>query len=163
MTIASSPSAAPGRLAATWFGERMPEAPRSRIERHARLVTYAPDAVILREGEMTQDLAIIASGLVAMRLRVPERGPTTIVTFEAGDVIGWSAVVPPHRATSTLIALTSTELILIDGDELSADMATDAELAAAVYSALIEAIARRLTATRRQLLDLFAQPVFEPW
>jgi CRP-like cAMP-binding protein len=96
-------------------------------------------------------------------LRVPERGPTTILTLEAGDVIGWSALLPPHRATSTVIALEASELILMDGEDLRAELAADPELAAAVYSALLEALARRLVATRQQLLDLFAQPVCEPW
>jgi hypothetical protein len=62
-----------------------------------------------------------------------------------------------------LIALAPTELIVIDGDGLRAKLAADAELASAVYSVLLEAIARRLTETRHELLDLFAQPVFEPW
>jgi CRP-like cAMP-binding protein len=119
--------------------------------------------VVLREGDLTQDLAVIGSGRVALRLRVPERGPTTILTLEAGDVIGWSALLPPHRATSTVIALEASELILMDGEDLRAELAADPELAAAVYSALLEALARRLVATRQQLLDLFAQPVCEPW
>ena len=106
---------------------------------------------------------MIGSGRVALRLRVPERGPTTILTIEAGDVVGWSAVVPPHRSTSTVIALETTELILMDGEGLRAELEVDPELAAAVYSALLEALARRLVATRQQLLDLFAQPVYEPW
>ena len=33
-----------------------------------------------------------------LRVRVPERGPITILTVEPGDVVGWSAVVPPFRA-----------------------------------------------------------------
>ena len=163
MTVAMSVSTVPRSLAGTWFGERMPVRVRYELERLARLVTYTPDAVILREGEMAQDLAVVSSGSVGLRLRIPERGPTTIVTFEEGDVIGWSALVPPYRATATLIALAPTELIVIDGDGLRAKLAADAELASAVYSVLLEAIARRLTETRHQLLDLFAQPVFEPW
>lgn len=100
---------------------------------------------------------------MALRLRVPERGPTTILTVEPGDVVGWSAVVPPHRATSTIVALLPTELLLIDGAALRGELSADAELAAPVYLSLLEALARRLTGTRLQLLDLFTIPGSEPW
>ena len=37
----------------------------------------------------------MVTGRVALRVRVPERGPPTILTVEPGDVVGWSALVPP--------------------------------------------------------------------
>ena len=42
-------------------------------------------------------------------------------------------------------------------------MAADPELAAPVYLSLLEALARRLTGTRLQLLDLFTTTGDEPW
>lgn len=70
---------------------------------------------------------------------------------------------PPHRATSTIVALLPTELLLIDGAALRGELSADAELAAPVYLSLLEALARRLTGTRLQLLDLFTIPGSEPW
>ena len=77
--------------------------------------------------------------------------------------MGWSAVVPPHRATSTAVALVPTELLLLDGAALRAQLDADPALASAVYRSLLEAVAHRLNATRMQLLDLFAQQADEPW
>ena len=150
-------------LAGTWFGSRLPAAARERLEPHIRLVDFAAGTELLREGEPTRDLAIVRSGRVALRLRVPERGPTTILTVEPGDIVGWSAIVAPHRATSTAVALLPTELLLIDGDALRAELAADPELAAPLYLSLLEALARRLTGTRLQLLDLFTMTGSEPW
>jgi CRP-like cAMP-binding protein len=150
-------------LAGTWFGSRLPADARERLEPHIRLVEYDAGTEILREGEPTQDLGIVRTGRVALRLRVPERGPTTILTVEPGDIIGWSAVVPPHRATSTIVALLPTELLLIDGAALRAELAADPKLAAQVYLSLLEALAHRLTGTRLQLLDLFTMTASEPW
>lgn len=150
-------------LAATWFGSRLPEAARARLGPHLRIAEYEAGTEILREGEPTRSLGIVRGGRVALRLRVPERGPTTILTVEPGDVVGWSAVVPPHRATSTIVALLPTELLLIDGAALRGELSADAELAAPVYLSLLEALARRLTGTRLQLLDLFTIPGSEPW
>lgn len=161
--MGARPMDAVDSLAGTWFGSRLPAAARERLEPHIRLVEIAAGTEVLREGEPTRDLAIVRSGRVALRLRVPERGPTTVLTVEPGDVVGWSAVVPPHRATSTVVALLPTELLLIDGAALRDAMVADPELAAPVYLSLLEALARRLTGTRLQLLDLFTTTGDEPW
>jgi CRP-like cAMP-binding protein len=153
----------PGTLAETRFGARLPASARARLEPWLRLVEYAPGSELLREGDPTDALGIIRRGRVAIRLRVPERGPTTILTVEPGDVIGWSAVVPPHRATSTVVALQPTEVLVIAGAALRAELESDPAMAAAVYRVLLESLARRLTGTRMQLLDLFTPGGVEPW
>lgn len=153
----------PVSLRDTWFGARLPEDAVARLEPHVRRMTYDVGAEILREGAPTPALGIVVSGRVALRLRVPERGPTTVLTAEPGNIVGWSAVVPPHRATSTAVALVPTELLLLDGAALRTQLDADPVLASAVYRSLLEAVAHRLNATRMQLLDLFAQQGDEPW
>lgn len=150
-------------LGGTWFGSRLPAAARERLEPHISIVEYDAGTEILREGEPMLHLGIVLTGRVALRLRVPERGPTTILTVEPGDVVGWSAVVPPHRASDTAVALLPTVLLLLDAAALRAELAADAELAAPVYLSLLEALERRLTGTRLQLLDLFTMTGSEPW
>lgn len=154
---------APGSLRDTWFGARLPAAALARLEAQVRSASFEAGAEILREGDPTHDLSVVVRGRAAVRLRVPERGLTTILTVEEGNIIGWSAVVPPHRATSTVVALVPTDLLLIDGAALRAELDADPKLAAAVYLSLLEALANRLTGTRMQLLDLFAQHPDEPW
>lgn len=153
----------PVSLRDTWFGARLPEAALARLEPHVRYATYEAGAMILREGDPTEALGVVARGRVALRLRVPERGDTTILTVEPGNIIGWSAVIPPHRATSTVVAIVPSELLLLDGEELRAQLDADPELAAAVYPSLLESMAHRLHGTRMQLLDLFSQHGDEPW
>jgi len=159
MVAASQPSS----LHDTWFGTRLTPTALARLEAHAHTVSFAAGDEILREGDETAALGLVAVGRVALRLRVPERGPTTIMTVEAGEIIGWSALVPPHRATSTVVAVSDAELVLIDGVGLRTELEHDPELAAAVYRSVLEALATRLTGTRMQLLDLFARPADEPW
>jgi len=153
----------PVSLRETWFGSRLPEAALARLEAHVRSASYEAGDEILREGDPTASLGVVARGRVALRLRVPERGPTTILTVEAGNIIGWSAVIPPHRATSTVVALMPTELLLLDGASLRTELDDDPVLGAAVYRSLLEALAHRLSGTRMQLLDLFSAHGDEPW
>ncbi len=150
-------------LADTFFGSRLPPAALARLEAQARHATYQAGDEILREGDPTRDLAVVVRGRVALRLRVPERGTTTILTVDEGNIVGWTAVVPPHRATSTVVALVPTDLLLLDGERLRAELTADPILAAAVYRSLLEALATRLSGTRMQLLDLFSQHADEPW
>jgi CRP-like cAMP-binding protein len=136
---------------------------RTALASVGRLVYVPARQVILREAEPNDTMAIVLEGRVGLRVRVPERGQVTILTVEPGDVVGWSAVVPPYRATSTAIALSDSQLIIFDGPNLRAAMAGDEHLAAQFYPVLLKAVARRLEGTRQQLLDLFSQRWVEPW
>lgn len=127
------------------------------------MIRVAASEVILREGETNETLAIVLEGRVGLRVRVPERGQVTILTVEQGDVVGWSAVVPPYRASSTAVALVDSELFMLAGAQLRMAIAADDHLAAQLYPVLLKAVARRLDGTRGQLLDLFSQRWAEPW
>jgi CRP-like cAMP-binding protein len=150
-------------LAAAWLTNSLSPATRGKLARMGRLSTLVNGQVLMREGEPTDYLAIVLEGRIGLRVRVPERGPITILTVEPGDVVGWSAVVPPFRATSTAVALAPTELALFEGLQLREALASDAELAAELYPVILNAVSRRLEGTRLQLLDLFSQRWVEPW
>jgi len=151
-------------LAGGWFGSGLSPHARSQLAYCAALRPYAAGELILREGQETDPFGIVTAGRVALRLLVPERGAVTIMTVEPGDVVGWSALVPPYRSTSTAVAVESSTLLAFDVGELRRALRDDAELAATVYPRLLEAVARRLGGTRHQLLDLYAQQAEQmPW
>jgi CRP-like cAMP-binding protein len=149
-------------LGHTWFGGNLPASPRARLALLGRLVHIPEGSVVVREGMPCQALGLVISGRIALRLGLPGGEDRTILTVEAGDVFGWSAVLPPAISTSTGIAVAPSRAILFDGGELRTALAGDRELAAAVYQRLLVSVARRLTATRVQLLDLYRSGI-EPW
>ena len=137
----------PVSLRDTWFGARLPEAAIARLEPHVRTASYEAGAEILREGDPTMALGIVARGRVALRLRVPERGDDHDPDGRAGRhhrLVGGrpaaSGDLDGRRARSR------ASLLLLDGAELRAELDADPELAAAVYRSLLEAMAHRLTA-----------------
>lgn len=150
-------------LASGWFGAGLPETARARLADLAELTSYPAGGVVIREGAPVDSLGVVVDGRLAIRLNVPGRDVVTILTVEPGDFIGWSALVPPHRSTSTIIALEATTVVTFDGAALRAALDADPELAAAVLRRVLDAVARRLAATRTQLLDLFARAEHEPW
>jgi len=150
-------------LASGWFGAGLPDATRTRLAELAELTSVAAGEVVLREGAPVDSFGVVVDGRLAIRLAVPGRDAVTVLTIEPGDCIGWSALVPPHRATSTVVALEPTTVVTFDGPPLRDAIDADPELASAVLWRVLDAVSRRLTATRTQLLDLFARTDQEPW
>jgi CRP/FNR family transcriptional regulator, cyclic AMP receptor protein len=137
---------------------------------HDRLVDMASDhdypagAVILREGDDTPFLGVVTSGRVALRLRIPELGDRlTIVTCEAGELVGWSAVVAPFRVTVDAIATEPTHIAAFDAPALRGRLAADCELAAELLPLVLESVSTRLSASWQQLLDVVGSRGPEPW
>lgn len=150
----------------TWFGAALGPETQARLSSLARIVRAPTGTVVLTEGEHTDDVSIVLSGRIALRMLVPERGQVTIMTVEPGDVVGWSALLSPHRATCHAVAIEDTELLALRGDDLRAMLRADHALASNVYPRVLQAVARRLAATRYQLLDLMAKETtteVHPW
>lgn len=150
--LASDPVAA---LSASWFGGGLGPEAVARLAGIAEVRTVEPGTELTREGQLTEALGIVLSGRVALRTLVPERGMVTILTVEPGDVVGWSALVPPHRASSQAVAIEPVTLLELPGERLRALLRADHALAASVYPRVLQVVSRRLAATRLQLLDLF--------
>ena len=149
-------------LDGTWFAAEMSPSVRRSLSALARVVDYDEGVALVRPGAPASALGVIADGRVALRLAVPGVGQRTIQTLEDGDIFGWSAVLGASNATSLAVTVAPTRAILFDREPLQAAMAADSELAAAVYRRVLGAVARRLQATRLQLLDLY-RAGYEPW
>ncbi len=150
-------------LNTSWFATGLSEKAQTRLAELGRRFTAEPGTELFREGESSDTFGILVHGRVALRTLVPERGDITILTVEPGDVYLWSALVPPFRASSTGTAIEPIEAIIFEGAALRAALRDECELAMALYPRLLVAVARRLYATRLQMLDLFATEQVKEW
>ena len=148
-------------LADTAFGSLEPST-LARLGALGRLVDLPVGSMPIREGLATSWLGVVATGRLALRLRLPGGEDHTILSVDRGDIVGWSAALSPGLATSTAVAVLPTTVIAFDGQPLRAALAADCALAAALYERILAAVARRLVATRTQMLDLY-RPGAEPW
>lgn len=149
-------------LRGTWFAADIPIEVGRRLSELGVVEDYAAGQVVVREGLPCRALGIVLHGRIALRLTVPGIGDRTILTIDEGDVFGWSALLPDAVATSTGVALLPSRAIVFPSERLVPAMASDCALAAAVHERVLAAVARRLSATRLQLLDLYGSGV-EPW
>ncbi len=140
------------------FTYDMKETWKRKLAAIARLHTYAPDSLLLREGRAADAFFLIIDGLVAIETFVPERGPLRLQTISSGEVIGWSWALPPYRWEFDARALRETEALVLDALQLRKLVDNDFALAACIFSRLLAVVARRLRAARLQLLDLYAPP-----
>ena len=147
---------------ATWFGAGLSPKAKEKLAAIAHEYEAPAGTILLREDEETRELGLVIHGRVGLTTQVPGRGPVSLVTVEPGDVFGWSALVPPFRATSTARAIERVQVVAFEASRLRAAVRSDVDLAAAVYQQVLEAVARRLMATRHQLFDVYRLDTFEP-
>jgi CRP/FNR family cyclic AMP-dependent transcriptional regulator len=141
----------------TWFGAELAPETQERLAKLGVVTGFESDEVVIHEGQPSEMMGILVSGRLALRTLVPGKGLVTIMSVEPGDIFGWSSVLPGMQAQSSVVATESCEALVIDGARLRAALREDHALAASVYPRVLEAVGRRLRATRLQLLDLFGR------
>ena len=141
-------------IGATWLGSGIPAPSLERLASLGRLREAGPGELLLVEGATTAELDLILSGRVGVTEREPGRGEVTLMTVEPGDIVGWSVLLSHLPATATVRVMERTLLVAFPGEDLRAALAQDPVLSAAIHRQALDAVARRLMATRHQLLDL---------
>ena len=86
---------------------------------------------------------------------MPGRGPLTIETIEAGDVVGWSWLFPPHAWHFDARAVAPVRAIEVDGACLRAKCEKDPVLGYDLMSRFSAVLLERLNATRFRLANLY--------
>jgi len=140
------------------FTHNLDQAEREAMAAFAVARTYEPDEMILREGKAADAFFLIVSGLVAIELLLPDRGVLRLQTVGAGEVIGWSWLVPPYRWGFDARAISPTSAVLMDAKKLRGLFESDHRLGFHVVRDLLTVVAERLKAARLQLLDIYSLP-----
>ncbi len=110
---------------------------------------------LFREGEPADVFYLVRRGRVALELYVPARGPITVETVDAGDVVGWSWLFPPYTWHFDARAVGPVRAIAVDGacirEKCDDDPALGYELMRRFSAVLLD----RLNATQLRLVDLY--------
>lgn len=131
---------------------------RALLASAATEVTLPAGTVVFEEGQPAEGCWLIRSGRIALETPVPGRGAIVIQTLGAGDVLGWSWLVPPrqwHFRARVVDLVTATHL---DTVAIRALAEADPALGYPLSLALFEALLERLQSTRARLLDLYRSP-----
>ncbi|MFL5257428.1 MAG: cyclic nucleotide-binding domain-containing protein [Rhodopila sp.] len=123
---------------------------------------YRPGEYIFREGDSADNFYLIRQDLVALEIHVPQGSPIVVETLEAGDIFGWSWLMPPYRWSNDARASEQVRLLKLDGACLRNKMESDRVLGYEIYKRFLPIMARRLAGTRMRIVELATEPPVHP-
>jgi CRP/FNR family transcriptional regulator, cyclic AMP receptor protein len=121
-------------------------------------VRFDAGAFLLRTGEEANQFFLVRDGAVAMEAVAPGRPPVVVQTLGAGEILGWSWLIPPYHWMFDARALEPTRAITLDGKCLRGKCEADHDLGYELLKRISHILWERLQAVRLQLLDAYAPP-----
>jgi CRP-like cAMP-binding protein len=121
----------------------------------AQTTGWKDGEMLFREGDAADSFYVVRRGRVALELFVPTRGPLTIETIEAGEVVGWSWLFPPYRWHFDGRAVGDVRAIAVDGTCLRTKCDADPALGYELMRRFSQVMLERLQATRLRLADVY--------
>lgn len=122
-------------------------------------VRFGAGEFIFREGEEADQFYLVRHGRVSLEVFAPDRGPLVVQTLEAGDILGWSWLIPPYQWRFDARALELTRVVALDGKCLRDKCESDHDLGYELLKRFAYIVGQRLDATRLQLLDVYGAAV----
>lgn len=118
-------------------------------------VSFEPGEFLMREGDDADQFLLLHEGRVTLEMFVPARGPLVIETLEAGDVVGFSWLLPPHKSRYDVRALQQVQATSFDGICLRGKGESDHQFGYELLSRFSAVVTERLEATQIRLLDVY--------
>jgi CRP-like cAMP-binding protein len=113
---------------------------------------------LMREGDPADEFFLIRHGRVALEIAAPGQAPIVFATLGEGDIVGASWLVPPYRTMFDARAMELTRAIGIDAACLRGKSDADHDFGYEMMQAFLPVLAKRLQATRMQILDVYGTP-----
>ena len=123
----------------------------------AERLSLPESKLVFREGEAAADVFLVLHGSVSLEICAPGVGCRRILTVGSGELLGWSPLLGQLRFTATARTLTSTELLKIHAGQLLTLCEHNPRFGYEFMRCAAQALAKRLNATRMQLLDVYGQ------
>ena len=119
-------------------------------------VRFDAGTYLFREGEPADRFYLIRQGKAAIEISAPPRKPIIVQTLGAGEILGWSWLVPPYQWRFHARAVEPVRAITLDGKCLRARCEENHDLGYELLKRFAQVMTQRLEATRFQLLDVYA-------
>ncbi len=130
-------------------------ASQERLKSLSELKTCDAKEFLFHEGQTHPWLYLVLAGRVDLLMTIPGRGPTRILTLGPGELVGWSAAVGESVMTCDGICSSEVRVLKMSRSDLEELCTEDPRFGYEFMRMLAASVAKRLTATRLQLLDLF--------
>ena len=116
---------------------------------------YKAGSFIFREGDDADKVYMLRGGDVAIEMSAPGKGALIVETLHAGEILGWSWLIPPYRHMSDARAVTDVSAVSLDAQCVRGKCDDEPMLGYQMFQEWIPHLASRVRAQRLQLLDLY--------
>jgi CRP-like cAMP-binding protein len=139
------------------FFQGLPDASVKLIAGCGKNVKFAAGKPLARQDAEADVFFAIRAGRVAVELHHPGRGACVLQTVGPGEILGWSWLFPPYRWAFDSRAVEEVRAVQFDGACLRKKCEADPAFGYSLMKRFAGVFARRLEATRVQLLDLYGK------
>ncbi|MCA9184059.1 MAG: Crp/Fnr family transcriptional regulator [Pirellulaceae bacterium] len=126
-----------------------------KIAALATLESHDANVTVFREGDPASNIYLVIEGKISLEICAAGIGCRQILTVSQGDLLGWSPVLEQSRLTATARTLTPTQLLRIPGSQIVTLCEHNPRFGYEFMRRAAIALAKRLTAARVQLLDVY--------
>jgi CRP-like cAMP-binding protein len=121
----------------------------------AKNVSFAAGQFLFREGDPADLFFVVRRGRIAIELHDPAAGTRVVDTADAGDVVGWSWLVPPYQCLFDARAVEPSGAVAFDGACLRGKCEQDPTLGYELMQRVAQVMSERLASSQMRLLDLY--------
>lgn len=142
-------------IASFEFFQGLPDDVLKTLGACAQRQDWPVNAYLAQEGGYAEHFYAVEVGRLSIEIHRPGQGRHVIQTLSEGQVAGWSWLFPPHRWTFDIRAMSPVRVLAFSGSCLLKICSEHTDVGYIIMRRLAEVIARRLQATRIQLLDVY--------
>lgn len=139
------------------FLKGMPPAMLQSVLKNSKKLSVRKGKIIFEDGAYADKCFLIIKGCIGILTQQQDvrfESESTLGVLQllgAGEIVGWSWVIPPYKWRFHARAEESTELLVLDGKYLRQAMVKDHNLAYEIYKRLVPVMNHRLIGARLKL------------
>jgi CRP-like cAMP-binding protein len=135
------------------FCKGMPKEYLSRLFSAGQFKTFSEGSHLFQEGLRCDHVFLLTEGQVSLELSLPGLGPVALQTVGPGELLGWSPLLGLGWMTASAKALGSCRVLALDVGKMLEMANEDPRFGMEIMRRIAVTLARRLDATRLQLLE----------
>jgi len=118
------------------------------------LEVFETGECLTRQGRTQEKIYLIEDGLVGIYLELGPMNQRQLQSASNFEVVGWSAMLPPYRASATCKAIETSKVLAFNGKELVSLCERHPDIGCKVHRGLASLIAVRLHHAFTQLMGV---------
>jgi CRP-like cAMP-binding protein len=114
---------------------------------------FAAGTYLFHEGQHGEHVFLLGEGLVGLEVSLPGHGPQRVQTVGPGELIGWSPLLGLGWMTASAVALAPCRVLALEASRVRELIDEGPRFGVELMRWLAVTLARRLNATRMQMLE----------